>query len=57
MTEAKEFAERSGFPSIAQVGPEAFQDRYSTEKGALNGHKQAVLAAEAGLIRREPDDE
>jgi len=34
------------------LGPEAYQNRYSTEAAAIEGHRQAVAAAEAGLIRR-----
>lgn len=38
------------------LGPDAYQQRYSTEEAALEGHKEAVLAAEAGLIRREDEE-
>lgn len=33
-----------------------FQERYATEAQALKGHKEAVVAVEANLIRREPDE-
>lgn len=53
LAESAEVAKRSGMTSIARLGPDAYCGRYSTERQALHGHKQAVVAAEAGLIRRE----
>lgn len=53
LKESEAVGERVGMPSIGALGPDAYQNRYHTEEAALKGHKETVLAAEAGLIRRE----
>jgi hypothetical protein len=55
--ESQKVLDKVNLSHRARLGPEAFCNRYCTEAEALKGHRQAVAAAEAGLIRREDYEE
>lgn len=50
---AMERLEKLGIPKTLGVGESEYERRYAIEAAALKGHREAVAAAEAGLIKTE----